>query len=74
MLTVLVKPDNHVDEDVMVVTVKGALEQIEALKLGWENGLVLDPKIIIDYDLDRLQSSSGKFRPLVYEVEQEEVG
>jgi phenylacetate-CoA ligase len=71
LLTVLIKPEKTINQKQMVEEVHNALMNIEALQLGTENELIHNPKIAIDYDLDTRQSSSGKFRPLVYEDEQE---
>lgn len=73
LLTVIVCPNDQVDEAEMTANVRAALENIEVLRLGWENELIFEPTIKIDPELGVRTSSSGKFRPLVYEEEAEVV-
>ncbi len=69
-LTVLVCPDarkGEVDEAEFAQAVRAGVDSIEALRLGWQNGLVNEPIVTLDWNLGERISSSGKFRPLVYE-------
>jgi len=72
LLTVLVRPSGPVDEAAMAAEVRDALTRLEVLKLGVENGLVCEPVVRIVPDLEDILSSSGKFRPLVYETDARE--
>ena len=72
LLTVLIRPASGVDEAEMVAAVKAAMAEVEVLRGGWESGLVCDPEVRIVPDLGDRLSTSGKFRPLVYETESEE--
>ena len=72
MLTVLIRPVSVVDEAQMVEAVKAAVAEVEVLRLGWEIGLVCEPVVRIVPDLGDRLSTSGKFRPLVYETDLEE--
>lgn len=67
ILTVIVRPEEAVDEDEMTRSVDAALDGVEMLKTGWENGIIYKPRVFIDPNLGDRLSSSGKFRPLVYE-------
>ena len=66
-LTVIIRPETTCDEGDLIDRVSSGLDQIEMLKTGWENELIYKPRVIIDPDLGDRLSSSGKFRPLVYE-------
>ncbi len=67
-LTVLIRPAAAVEEDAMVAAVRVALDEVEVLRMGWQNGLVCEPVVRLVPDLGDRQSTSGKFRPLVYEA------
>jgi hypothetical protein len=67
ILTVIIRPEQPVDENELVERVKAALDSIEVLRTGYENNLISMPTIKIDPNLGDRLSSSGKFRPLVYE-------
>jgi phenylacetate-CoA ligase len=67
LLRILVRPAGPVDEAEMVAAVRAAVEQLEALHAGIENGLICEPAVRIVPDLEDRVSTSGKFRPLVYE-------
>lgn len=68
LLRVLVRPATAVDEAEMVAAVKAAVDGLQALRAGIDNGLVCEVEIAIAPDLEDRVSTSGKFRPLVYEV------
>jgi hypothetical protein len=72
LLTVHVKPAGPADEDAMRAAVKAAVLRLEVLRMGSENGLVCEPVVEIVPDLGDRVSSSGKFRPLVYETDGQE--
>jgi phenylacetate-CoA ligase len=72
LLTVLVKPAGPADEHAMREAVKAAILRLEVLRMGSENGLVCEPVVEISPDLGDRLSSSGKFRPLVYETDGQE--
>jgi phenylacetate-CoA ligase len=74
LLKVLVRPQSPVDEAQMVGAVRAALEEVEHLRLGVENRLICEPMIQIVADLEDRLSTSGKFRPLVYESEAQDAG
>jgi phenylacetate-coenzyme A ligase PaaK-like adenylate-forming protein len=69
LLTILVRPAGPAEETQMIQAVHDAVAQIENVRQGWENGLVCEPVVCIAPDLGDRQSSSGKFRPLVYETD-----
>lgn len=67
LITLLVRPDSVVDERQMIAAVVAALDSLDVLRLGVENGLLADPIVRVVPDLEHRMSASGKFRPLVYE-------
>jgi phenylacetate-coenzyme A ligase PaaK-like adenylate-forming protein len=72
LLTVHVKPAGPADEGAMREAVKAAVLRLDVLRMGSENGLVCEPVVEIVPDLGDRISSSGKFRPLVYETDGQE--
>jgi phenylacetate-CoA ligase len=73
LLKILVRPEKKVDPAELSTAILEAISQMEVLRLGWENGLILKPEIQIIEDLGDRQSSSGKLRPLVYEKDESNV-
>jgi len=67
VLRILVRPATAVDEAEMVAAVKTAVDQLQSLHAGVENGLICEPVVQVVPDLEDRVSTSGKFRPLVYE-------
>jgi phenylacetate-CoA ligase len=67
LLRILIRPSSPVDQTEMIAAVRAAVDQLESLHLGVEGGLVCEPVIEIVHDLEDRLSTSGKFRPLVYE-------
>lgn len=67
LLQILVRPAAPVDEAEMSAAVKAAVDQLPALRAGIDNGLVCEPVVRLVPDLEDRVSTSGKFRPLVYE-------
>jgi phenylacetate-coenzyme A ligase PaaK-like adenylate-forming protein len=67
LLQILVRPGAPVEETEMVAAVKAAVDQLQALRAGVENGLICEPVVRLVPDLEDRVSTSGKFRPLVYE-------
>ena len=67
LLRILVRPAAAVDEAEMVAAVKAAMDQLKVLRAGVENGLICEPVVELVPDLEDRVSTSGKFRPLVYE-------
>ena len=67
LLRILVRPVAAVDEAEMVAAVKASVDQLQALRAGIDNGLICEPVIQLVPDLEDRVSTSGKFRPLVYE-------
>lgn len=65
--TILVRPAAPVDEGEMIAAVESAAAEVEVFRMGWENGVVCRPVVKIVPDLGESLSTSGKFRPLVYE-------
>jgi phenylacetate-CoA ligase len=74
LLAVLVAPQGPVDEEQMKQAVRAAVDQIDVLRTGWQNGLVSEPAVRIVPDLGERLSTSGKFRPLVYETAPSKAG
>ncbi len=67
LLQILVRPAGPVDEAEMAAAVKAAVDQLQSLRAGIDNGLIYEPVVRIVPDLADRVSTSGKFRPLVYE-------
>ncbi|MBN1667761.1 MAG: phenylacetate--CoA ligase family protein [Anaerolineales bacterium] len=67
LLKVLVRPAGECDPALFRQTVHQAVNQIAVIREGWQNGLIAEPVIELVPDLGDRLSSSGKFRPLVYE-------
>jgi phenylacetate-CoA ligase len=68
LLRVLVRPASTVDEAEMVAAVKAAVDELQALRAGIDNGLICEVEVAVATDLEDRLSTSGKFRPLVYEM------
>ena len=66
-LQILVRPAGPVDEAEMAAAVKAAVDGLQALRAGIDAGLICEPAVRIVPDLEDRVSTSGKFRPLVYE-------
>jgi hypothetical protein len=67
LLQILVRPAAAVDEAEMTAAVKAAVDELQALRAGIDNGLICEPVVRLVPDLEDRVSTSGKFRPLVYE-------
>lgn len=67
VLRILVRPAAPVDEAEMAAAVKAALHEVGSLHLGIDSGLIHELEVRLVPELEDRLSTSGKFRPLVYE-------